>query len=577
MPESSASPTSSAPAKRACDACHRRKVKCIGDGSSPCKNCASAGLQCTYNAVPQKKGPKGSRAKVISELRETQQRSPPALFGTQGYSGASSPSFALRTPGLLTAETVTACVEFFFQHIYSTQPILHRIRVQEAVMAADQSNEAYCFVCALCAFVMIQPNIVLPDISSDSPTRSPISATGLGTMLLEEAVRVRKGLNYMETPNIVSVIISFYLFGSYYSLDQQNTAWYHLREATTLSLAIGIDHEDSYAVGDPVDNACKRRLFWLLFVTERVYAIHKHRPLTLHATIELPTVEDDPQETVELTGFCHLIELFKPFDDTFIGLWNKTTTGCTSTWVAQLQIQLSEALPAYLRSTETQAVDLRTSQQWLRTMVWQLSISQRFVFTGAPENAMTFKYPIEISRDIISAMGQFSRQAIEVHGVGLIEKIFDIACTLTDVMAIVPIEPNAFEAGPRDYLEQLVSIISRLRGGQQRFLPLLISKIHETIPDMAPSIVTQISSLPVGATPSISRSSSSSHSATPSAFSTPPISAAHPAYSDIMGSAGDFTMRTPMTTSTSFGTISPTAPPGQRHGGHPYGDRGRYP
>ncbi|CCC13727.1 unnamed protein product [Sordaria macrospora k-hell] len=56
--------------KRACDACHRRKVKC--DGINPCRNCHASQLTCTYNAIPQKKGPKGSRAKVISELRETQ-------------------------------------------------------------------------------------------------------------------------------------------------------------------------------------------------------------------------------------------------------------------------------------------------------------------------------------------------------------------------------------------------------------------------------------------------------------------------------------------------------------------------
>lgn len=31
-----------------------------------------AGLACTYNAIPQKKGPKGSRAKVLAEIREHQ-------------------------------------------------------------------------------------------------------------------------------------------------------------------------------------------------------------------------------------------------------------------------------------------------------------------------------------------------------------------------------------------------------------------------------------------------------------------------------------------------------------------------
>ncbi|KAF4624622.1 hypothetical protein G7Y89_g13549 [Cudoniella acicularis] len=40
-------------AKRACDACHRRKVKC--DGINPCRNCSSAQLSCTYHAIPQGK------------------------------------------------------------------------------------------------------------------------------------------------------------------------------------------------------------------------------------------------------------------------------------------------------------------------------------------------------------------------------------------------------------------------------------------------------------------------------------------------------------------------------------------
>ena len=67
--------TSAPPVKKACDACHRRKVRC--SGSVPCKNCGQANLQCTYLAIPQKKGPKGSRAKVISEIRDTQLQKPP--------------------------------------------------------------------------------------------------------------------------------------------------------------------------------------------------------------------------------------------------------------------------------------------------------------------------------------------------------------------------------------------------------------------------------------------------------------------------------------------------------------------
>lgn len=50
-------------------------------------------------------------------------------------------------------------------------------------------------------------------------------------------------------------------------------------------------------------------------------------------------------------------------------------------------------------------------------------------------------------------------------------------------MSCVPLE-QTFEYGPRDYLNQLVNLISSLRGGQQRYLPLLLTKINESIPQV---------------------------------------------------------------------------------------------
>lgn len=68
-----------------------------------------------------------------------------------------------------------------------------------------------------------------------------------------------------------------------------------------------------------------------------------------------------------------------------------------------------------------------------------------------------------------------------------IEKLFDVACTLTDVMSCVPFPQHTFEYGPRDYLNQLMNLISTLRGGQQRYLPLLLSKVQDAVPSMNPS------------------------------------------------------------------------------------------
>ncbi|KAF2211497.1 hypothetical protein CERZMDRAFT_112587 [Cercospora zeae-maydis SCOH1-5] len=487
MPESSSSSAAPLPttAKRACDACHRRKVKCIGDGTRPCKNCTSAGLTCTYNAIPQKKGPKGSRAKVISELRETQRQSQLAArrHGLDFESPPHSPAH-LRKAGLLSMKMITTCVDYYFLHMYPTQPILHRQKVGETIGQMETSAEAYCLVVSLCAYMMIQPNMVIPADAFDGLDISPQPSLQLGHALLQEALRVRKGCNYIESPTVWSVITSFFFFGSYFCLDRHNTAWFHLREATTLAQIMGMHDEANYQSTDIIESSRRRRLYWLLFVTERAYALQQHKPLTLHATINLPTLDEDPAETVELNGFIHLVNLFRPFDDTFVGLWNKARVGCTTEWLARLQQQLSDALPTYLSCTETQAVDLRCSQQWLRTMVWQLSISHGFLSSAAPDHAMSFKYPIEVSRDLVHSTSQFTQPAMEVHGIGLVEKLFDVACTLTDVMSVIPHEQYTFEFGPRAYLNQLMTLISTLRGGQQRYMPLLMQKINDTMPNV---------------------------------------------------------------------------------------------
>jgi len=33
---------------------------------------------------------------------------------------------------------------------------------------------------------------------------------------------------------------------------------------------------------------------------------------------------------------------------------------------------------------------------------------------------MTFRFPIEIAKDLVAVTGQFSKQSMEVHGIGLV-------------------------------------------------------------------------------------------------------------------------------------------------------------
>lgn len=242
-------------------------MKCVGEGSKPCRNCLSVGLTCTYNAIPQKKGPKGSRAKVLSELRETQRQSQLGSDAQHNSTSRSiSPGTLARTPGLLSPDIIDTCVHYYFTKIYPTQPILHRQRVQETVANMEQSIEAYCKMAALCAYVLFQPDIHLPPGARYGEDASPVA---LGQLLLEDAIRVRKGYDYIENPTILTIYTSFFIFCSYFCLNRQNAAWSYLRQSLTFAHIMGMHEEETYKDEDPVDASRKRRMFWVLFISER--------------------------------------------------------------------------------------------------------------------------------------------------------------------------------------------------------------------------------------------------------------------------------------------------------------------
>ena len=263
---------SSAAVKRACDACHRRKVKC--DGVSPCRNCATAQLSCTYNAVPQKKGPKGSRAKVISELRETQRQTSLYARIQNRVSGlthgpSTNPVTAGPSPGMVTSELVKECTEFFFAHMYETTPILCRQKLDQQSMFMEQSRDAYCLVTALCALVMLQPGMTMP--ASDPYNLDMMACSNMvaSQLLLEEAHRVRVGHEWFVAPTLNSIATSYLFFACYHATELHDRAWFFLREASTMMHMAGMHKEETYMEWDAVEASRRRRLYWLVLATER--------------------------------------------------------------------------------------------------------------------------------------------------------------------------------------------------------------------------------------------------------------------------------------------------------------------
>jgi hypothetical protein len=71
-------------------------------------------------------------------------------------------------------------------------------------------------------------------------------------------------------------------------------------------------------------------------------------------------------------------------------------------------------------------------------------------------------------------------------------KLFDVAGSLTDVLALYPASRDPFSPGPREQLNPLLNVLTVLRNGDYRFVPLLISKINETLPKLASPMLQNV-------------------------------------------------------------------------------------
>ena len=94
------------------------------------------------------------------------------------------------------------------------------------------------------------------------------------------------------------------------------------------------------------------------------------------------------------------------------------------------------------------------------------------------------------------------------------EKLFDIAYSLADIIALNSIETGTYEVGPRDHLTTFLNLVSTLRNGETKFVGLLQAKIREVLPAMAISL--GLPPPPPPATPSSTHSASSSGNVPPS-------------------------------------------------------------
>lgn len=221
---------------------------------------------------------------------------------------------------------------------------------------------------------------------------------------------------------------------------------------------------------------------WTFEIDKRsssAYALQHHRPLTLQATINPPNPGDHPTDLFmhHAPTFLRQINLFRGFDEVLVPLWMKTKRECSDSYLATLEKQLQEVLPAYLNDAQAQLSEMQVNQQWLKHKAWELSMA------NGNGNNSGLPY-VDTINELLPMVSQFPGN-LGLHGLSLFEHLLSVTYALTEILASQPAPRTPFGPRPHDQLCKILNIITVLRSGDHRFLPLLLSKVQTALPKLA--------------------------------------------------------------------------------------------
>ncbi|UNI22452.1 hypothetical protein JDV02_008341 [Purpureocillium takamizusanense] len=500
MAASFASPGQLRASQQVCDNCRFRKTKC--DRGLPCSSCVASSIRCQYLHTLRRKGPRGGKGRRLLQIRQglTQldkdhiEVSTPAQLQLEHVAAAAAdePSRSSVHAPTSSSAAVTehesskhrlavalaANVQVFFKHLFPIMPVLNDAEVLADALQFDELPlPRQAFLLSLCAATRIQLKLDHVEECDDlhASVNAHLGSPLTGEGLLSAAKRLRRQFDIVDNRGLDAVLTSFFLFAAHGNLEQRHHAWFYLNESMTVAFSLGLDNEATYLSLAKSERELRRRIFWLLFVTERTYALQHRRPVMLRSTITKPQVVDSDCPVV-MHDFVNHIRLFELLPHSLYD-WLPTSDPSqqqgSSIVLSQRVGDKLCAVQAADSVLESQRFDTLVTQQWLRVAMWRLAygVNPSLMYGHAASPSLVV--PFEAGKTIMMQLDMVNQTSKDCHGIGMEQKLFDIGISLADAsMATFP--TSSFEFGSLDLLSSIVKCLGRIRGGRSHLLPELL-------------------------------------------------------------------------------------------------------
>jgi hypothetical protein len=430
---------------QACEACKRRKVRC--NGESTCDQCGHLQLSCVYRES-KRGGPRKNaapRGTVIEECRSGMMVVSPQHFVARARVRARRYS----------KDFFLGLIQDYMDYVYPVNPVIAEVEVRTCIerwfgtpMLAsedglrlgnthnmDENLKTEDKLSASFLYALAAVTINLTRTHSAKETREQIED------LMDRSISLIDSITISQ-PSLLHVMRSIFIEICLMGLRKPLMGLYYLRDAISTLYLLGVDNPQVLKNLPPPERAKLQRAYWECFIHERFTALTVYKPVCLSP---LPTdLEHDPTLDGEIEkGWNYIIQTFRIIDSTFVNYWIKNTPA-PAEWIEKKHQELVDEKWMYevtTHLTELQQADLIITRQWLRTLTWELAL--RSVPLSTEENNTDFfslSFPLRLSHDLRKFLQDMtlSREAVGLHGSGILHKLFEITDSIANLIINVP-------------------------------------------------------------------------------------------------------------------------------------------
>ncbi|OBA22269.1 hypothetical protein METBIDRAFT_31195 [Metschnikowia bicuspidata var. bicuspidata NRRL YB-4993] len=300
------------------------------------------------------------------------------------------------------------------------------------IILNNENAMFYALCCSVSAAVTTQLSFVSPE--NAVLDQSFISSNDFA----DEAKRVRNLFDYTEEIGIEDLLSSFFLFAHYINVKGRlSQGKLYLREAISIAQVLELHDKNHYVGMSRADIHLRRKIYYILLVTERSVCFEEGLPVILDPTIEFPELFDDEYPDL-LVGFTELLKVFSaPRKEFFFemnqnkqreegSLWEKRQ------WILEVQerLDLSRQLPRNV--TNPQKLNIILSRAWIRAIAchitWKCGMIRPL---ETSHDCFGFDFPLVNAQEFLAESAHLPKMAFETNGRGSCVKLLEMANSLS--------------------------------------------------------------------------------------------------------------------------------------------------